>query len=327
MSDNRPSVYVEDGTAIYRASALGHQCLTQLVAARMGYAPTAPPAWLLSRYDEGTAMEPVIIERLRREYGWVVTDDGDDSQMELEIPVGSLAKIRLHPDGRATIPDQKVNEFVLEVKAFGDDYWEKFQKLGVAGFTGYAWQTALEMSATGLPCAFVVAYKPGRMEDKTLNPDEYWETEIAFQFLEEPLVPISEIKAKVIKAEMAARKGEIPTCDGKGFFPCAFPQLHVAEKEDGDYTVDALVDAAADYLDQCRKSKKVWEEKEKTAREHLVEVLAGRSEVSTRRYTVKVGVSERATFDRKTFAASYPELDKRYTKTTTVERVDVKAAE
>lgn len=327
MGDDRSSVYVEDGISIYRGSAIGHQCLTQLVAARLGYQASPPPAFLQSRYDEGTAMEPVIIERLRREHGWTVTNDGDDNQMELEVPVGDFAKIRLHPDGIATIPDAKVARFVLEVKAFGDDFFDKFSKHGVAGFGGYAWQTSLEMVATGLPCAFVVAHKPGRMEDKTLDPDEFWECELAFQFIEEPLVDLGTIKKKVVAAEMAARKALIPAC-GEKVFPCGYPHLCAGEeKRESEYAVDPVVDAAADYLDQCRKTKRHWEDKEKVAREHLLEVLDGRTEVSTKKFSVSVATSERVNFDRKAFAKEHPDLDKQFTKVTTVERVDVKAAE
>lgn len=326
MVDNRPSVYLEDGVAIYRASALGHQCPTQLVAARLGYSPAPVPAWLQTRYDEGTEAEPIIIERLRRELGWEVTGDGDDNQLELEIPVGASAKIRLHPDGLARIPDQKVSDFVLEVKAFGDDYWERFVREGVEGFPGYAVQTSLEMAATGRPCLFVVAHKPGRMEDKTLNPDEYWECEYTIRAIEKPLVAIGDIKKKVIAVEMAAKRGEIPKCAGVSF-PCAYPQLHEDETAGGedDVTPDPILDAAAAYLDECRRTKKAWEDNERAARERVMEVLAGRGEVRTERFEVRLGSSERATFDKKSFEASYPDLAKRFTKKAPVERLDVKA--
>ena len=324
VSDDRPCAYLEGDTSIYRCSSVGHACITALVAARTGLTPIPPPSWLQDRFDEGTDAEPIVLERLAMYDGWTLNAEGAQEEHHLEVM--SKVLIRMHLDGRG-VPAGTDREHVVEVKAFGKDYWEQFCSRGLKSFEGYAWQTSIQMYATGLPLAFVVVRKPDKSEDGTVDRAGFWDAEIKVEFVDEPIVPLGVIKKKVIKAEMLARKGELPMCVGDRF-PCDFPFLHEAKEREVDELgeVEALINAAADHLAQCRESKKHWEDKEKVARERLLEVLGGREKVVTKRFDVQVVKQTRTSVDGKLLEAEFPEVAEKVKRETVVESLRVKAA-
>lgn len=256
MGDDRGSVYEDhDGRYVFRASALGG-CMSSLVRHGMGMTPEPFPASMYDRFEEGNVAEPVMLGWLNSPSGgWKVwdendlevfvgqhngrmqylEDDGDGkAQAEFDIPVGSKGLIRVHPDGIGTCflltPEAKKNhpgletgvQAVLEAKAFGPDFYKKFKREGIDGFSYYKYQVSVEMAATGMPCVFIVGQKD---EDGIIKPDK-----IEWELITEPPIPLPKLKVRVMKAIAAIEAGEIPPCDQK-MYPCGFWRDHDTESE------------------------------------------------------------------------------------------------
>lgn len=232
MGDDRPNVYVEDGVVIYRASSLGN-CIRSLVASRLEMEPLPHPDFLLKAFDEGNRNEPVILAELANR-GYVLEHTGDGEQLETEIPIGDKIRIRCHPDGIGYANLDAGSRRVVEVKALARSTWDKFHSKGLDEFPYYKMQVSIEMHSTGLPCLFVVGLK---------NPDR---DNLCDQFvvtlIDKPPIPLNVIKAKVIKVESLAKKGELPSCDFNQY-PCQFVHLHEDEEAGtGEIGVDLEID-------------------------------------------------------------------------------------
>lgn len=244
MGDDRPNVYMEDdGTVIYRASAMGN-CIRSLVASRMGIEPMPHPDWLLEKFDQGNLNEPIILKMLENK-GWFIYPDGENGQMEVEIPVGTGVKIRGHLDGvgflnveTATTPGDwgpiKVDH-VVEAKAFGMDSYDRYMKQGIHAFPYYVDQATIYMTAMGMPMVFVVGVK---------DADGVVDRIGITRFIETP-GNIGRIKAKVAKVEALAKKGELPPCDYQQY-PCQYYLLH--EDTEADRVAEVGEDLEVDLL-------------------------------------------------------------------------------
>jgi hypothetical protein len=251
MGDDRPSVYDEGDRVIYRASSVGN-CIKSLVAARQGITPADHPDWLMEKFAEGNTAEPIIVDWIKQQGEWefqspheqesygglpeTVIPTAHDNQFLLEIPVGTQALLRCHLDGMAVCTGAKAGgktsygwyglmtgkRAVVEVKAFGQSYWEKFEKEGIGAFPYYSNQVTIQMAGTGLPCMFVAALKE-KGGDLARDSDGNLVTKVVF-FRETP-VPMGQIKARVLKVEAAYRRGELPDCDYNQY-PCQYFFLH-----------------------------------------------------------------------------------------------------
>lgn len=302
MSDERPGVYqdAETGLWVFRFSSMG-ACEKALVAYGLGYYASAPPDWMLEKYEEGSNAEATILRRFSEgagtEFTWhlAMYEEGftgpgqfevfghkmpwivgmHDGQFLAEIPVGTKAIIRGHPDAVAWTVERKDGKvpgqtwipvpgevglgdaMVVEAKAFGDSYWETFTKKGVEAFPYYDLQTRLESFATGLPVAFVVAHKNA---DGTVDNS----SEIVVQYID-PCTSISDVKIKVSRMVRMIEAEELPAeCDWK-MFPCPFWQeLHDDAPTDKDdlggieITVEKLdeLGALADLYEQYAAQEK-----------------------------------------------------------------------
>lgn len=238
MGDDRPTTYVDEATGlvIYRASGTGN-CIKGLVASRLGLTPEDHPDWLLDKFAEGVKAEPIILDRFAKETGWKLLDPHDpgsyanlgpmvsrnphDDQFLLEIPVGSKVIIRCHLDGIGYCYMDRSNgrmgqTRVVEVKAFGKTYWDKYLKQGIMAFPYYSAQLSIQMYGTGLPGIFVVAQK---------DADGELTGEWNIDYYDEPPVSMGSIKAKIAKVESHVARGALPDCDFNQY-PCQFYYLH-----------------------------------------------------------------------------------------------------
>lgn len=289
-SDNRSAVYQDDDTGlwVFRGSGLG-SCFSHLVRCGLGYTPSAPPASLLDRFQEGKVAEPVILKWLN-DYGGVRVEDDwwlddrytlVDGQVELEIPVGKSAIIRLHPDGIGTIykttPEDREqgmangSNVVLEAKAFGPDYYKKWKREGLEGFPFYKYQVSAEIAASGFPCVFIIGEKD---EQGVVYPDACKRFYIA-----EPPVPLAQLKLKVMRVLKAIELGDIPECDW-AMFPCGFWQEHNTDsgvwakiKGVDAATVDVEVDLLASLAEQYELGKEMekdGKDKKKSATKGII---------------------------------------------------------
>lgn len=314
MSDDRPNVYVENDVAIYRASSVGN-CVKGLVAARLGMEPGPHPDWLLEKFAQGNVNEPIILMMLEENHhvsmwtdleleaaGYVL----DDGQVLVELPVGSGVRIRGHLDG---IGDDGDVVYVVEAKAFGESFWDKYDKEGITGFPYYSAQLAIYMAATGLPGLFVIGRKD---TDGVVN-------EIRVTHFDEPPVNVGLVKAKVAKVERAAASGELPGCDVKQY-PCQWFHLGGECREGGDRgagleeSEDLELDLLASQYRQGKKLEKQGQDLYKPAGEGLMKLFEERGwvekgqGVKTKTYEAVMVVEERKGYEVKAGVRRYVKI-------------------
>jgi len=202
-------------------------------------------------FDTGKHLEPEILNWLQRpttipgggggvnllgEYDLDVLGYHElhDGQVELEIPVGTTAVVRCHPDGIGRVfavplgSELELRELVVvEAKALGKEFIAKFRREGIMAIPNYAWQLSVEMVGTGFPAAYVKAQKgeKGTEDENGHRPIIGFEPIHVYR---EPPYSLGKIKARVLQIEALAEREEIPECDYK-MFPCGFWQDHNTE--------------------------------------------------------------------------------------------------
>ena len=237
---------------IYRASSLGYS-LEQLVAPHLGYDAIPPPEWLQAKFDEGTALEPVVIDELRNR-GWFLQDE----QLEVEIEViPGVAKVIGHLDG--TGHPNSLPWGVIEVKTMAEKSWKDFEVNGWASnsslITKYKWQASAYMLATKKPHYMVAWNKVTK--------------EIYVEFREAPFYTISDIANKLQAAEDAINSGVIP--EGCTDYPCPYFYLHapIEAPEPAPADLDTLLDAWR----EANKRKRIYESEESSLRDMIKEYV------------------------------------------------------
>lgn len=326
MSDNRPNIYEDDGMWVYRASSLGN-CVKALVAARLGYEAFPHPDWLLKKFEEGNAAEPVLIDRFLsyhpgkwwmldpnnefayEDYPYVKHADVHDDQFTCQIPVGNTAVIRGHMDGIAT--NDNGDLYVVECKAFAASYWDKYMKQGIEAFPYYATQLSLYMHATGLPGMFVIGHKnaDGIMDDGC---------EVHVDMFLDPPLGLGSIKARVAKIERIATTGELPACD-QNQYPCQFVYLHDDDTEEEDVleVSDVDLDRFADLYEKAcemEKDAKRMKDEAKAGIQATFDLLGRKGKkVQTSDFVIQDYVSEREarTVEYKASTVRYPKISRR----------------
>lgn len=249
---------------IYRASSLGYS-LENLVAPHLGYDPIPPPEWLKKKFDEGTAIEPLALDKLRTD-GWDIQDSQPelnsvgDYQIEVELEViPGVAIVRGHLDALGKRSSSNNGIRVVEVKSMNADNWKRFfdygWKASVPLFEKYKWQASVYMLATGLPLMLVAWNKETE--------------EIARTNITEPFYGISDIARRIAKAEKYITDGVIP--EGCQEYPCAYFYLHGerVEPEKADGVLDGLL---ASWL-EVDKNEKAYKREKDTLRAAIVEYV------------------------------------------------------
>lgn len=265
------------GPRIYRASSIGYS-LEALVAPHLGFSPIPPPAWLQAKFDEGSTLEPLIIDFLKRD-GWAIQttqsmlNSVGDYQIEVHLNViPGVAKIVGHVDGfhYADAGNQVpgcAGSRVLEVKTMAKASWEKFRDKGWdAGgvIEKYKWQISAYMLATGMP-ATVVAWNKDKDISKTFTGDSDCIIVVSVQ---EPFYLISDFAARLAEVESCIADGEIP--EGCTDYPCAYFYLHAGTKEiePANPELDWLL---SQWLEADKKEKEYKKEKDLIREEILAQ--------------------------------------------------------
>ena len=225
MGDNRPSVYVEEDKVVYRASSVGG-CVRALVAS-INYDEVRKQEHqdLLDRSArEGDLHEGAIRDHFVSE-GWRIITE----QELVEIQVIPGVVIRGRTDGVLGRPDDPAyavwtDEVLFEAKSMSTKQFAKWSSGKFRDFTRYAYQiTAYMMANPGRD----VLYAVKRREDGIL--------EVLRIPHDQPPVPFSDIKKKVLAAEKARRKDDLPSCD-VNTWGCPF--FYLPEEDDGDSILD-----------------------------------------------------------------------------------------
>lgn len=261
----------------YTASAIG-SCTRALVYDRQGMSHEPTPEWLLDKFREGVENEQPILERLYRDKpGWKLYDKGEleargfefgvylpdrdvdySNQIRVRVPIGQRVIVQGHGDGvayRWLAGDERYGEGrVVEAKAFGPSYWDKFIRHGLAGFPYYQWQLTILMKGTGLPGLFVV----GRKDDDGVVQ------EIKIEEVDELPVRWVEVIGKVMRVEKFVADGVVPDCELPLMYPCPFFPYHdEVEGPDVDETKLFLLESLASEYDRHGKIAKEHNEKKR----------------------------------------------------------------
>lgn len=266
MGDNRPSVYAEGDNIIYRASALG-SCVKYLVASYLGYEDQRGQKMddLLDRSaNEGNLHEAAVIEKLRESEGLDVILQ----QEEINIQIIPKVFVRGHCEGILNYPD-KPNE-LLEIKSMSTKQFAKWQNHKFGAFDRYAWQISAYMQ--NFP-DYDVRYIVKRREDGFI-------TELSIP-ANQPPIPLSVIRKKVLTAERYRRKMELPPCDTTNQWGCPVWYLHDEEEDDKssepltEEMVAILGELAKEYreLKAIEDAGKVAEESRKKINPELLNML------------------------------------------------------
>lgn len=262
MSD-KPAARLEGSKVVYRASAVGG-CLRGLVASRLGYDPLPPDPGLETIFKEGHRHETLIIEDLEADGIKVDRFDERGDQLAIELPISERVVIEGHLDG---ITD---GGRVLECKALSQTSFEKWQRKGFGEFQTYADQITCYMAATGRSALYAV---------KNRNTGR-----VSTQLIDEPPSDIKEIKARVLKAEMYARRGELPPCDRKKGWGCAFRYLH--DNGDEGATFDEAIESLARAYREAAVREKEAAGMKAEAKERLMQQLGDTEKAESSSYRV-----------------------------------------
>jgi len=214
--DNRPAVYLEGNTAIYRASAIGH-CTRMLWAARSGMDARPIPPPIRKAMDEGTELEPIILEKLYTDHDFTFGYQGQQFQIELDL--GTFNGIRVVVRGKVDeignpASKPQYGPLTIDVKAFGQRLVDEYHAKGILGIEHYAWQ----QSAYGHGYGKEYFYMPIYNKDTGLI--EPWS-------LEPIRVPIGfeQIRERIMAVEEHIANGTMPD-DCPAEFGCQYPYLH-----------------------------------------------------------------------------------------------------
>jgi len=239
--DDRPNVYWDKTSPepnvdclIIRASAIGHSCLYELIAAGQGFIATAFPDMILAAFDAGVEGEPVVIQMLR-DLGWEFDESG--FQEEGHLVVGPQTYIRFHPDGRA-VPKTKEELHVVEVKVFSEAVFRQARSHGVAStFAEYAWQLSSMMITNNMPGVWVYAQKD---KDGVVRPD----APLGMEFVSKPPVPYVDLIAKAAAIRTGVEGKDLDMsprpCDDPNHWPCRYLYLRPEPEEEVIEAIPAI---------------------------------------------------------------------------------------
>lgn len=288
-ADERPRAYVEQGIPVYRASAVGG-CLRALTAARMGFEPVDLPEVVEDAAAFGRAMERYVIEAIPSWDRNVITVS--DQQEEVLLHVGPVL-IRGHVDGVAVLqftPRGQFQRRIVEVKVLGSSTFEKLAWNGVEAFRSYAYQISAYMHGMHLPALYVVVNRD------TVRHVDPMEAEYKIFYIDEPPVPLSDIRQRVLTAELHARGGELPSCDVESSFMCPFRYLC----QDHDTTPEIRSFAVSEYARQYKEIDakiKSLEAEKRMVQEKLRELVPVGQKAESRGWKVTHSESRRVSYD------------------------------
>ena len=168
--------------------------------------PEPFPSWLLQRFAEGVAGEPVVLDTLRRR-GWQIRSE----QHTVQLRIGSGLMVRGHIDAVGDPPGTRHEqaERLVEVKCVSPGYAEEIER---ALPPLYHWQMAVYGRVMGLPVTLVLGVK-----------DEDGEVQVVKE-MPVDVAGVVAVKLRVMEIERHIAAGTWPECSYRQF-PCPFPEL------------------------------------------------------------------------------------------------------
>lgn len=250
MSDRAQAYYDDDGAIAIRASAIG-KCSRSLWASLEDIEPIVPSDRIESIFSEGHLHEQAVRELLESEGAEIE----DQEQVTLWIIPGKL-KITGHVDGNITNWNQ-----VWECKALGKEGFKRWRNVGFDAYPEYPWQISVYMLALDKPALYTVKCRDDGQLDRMV--------------IQEPPIPIKEIRAKAIGVYTAHKNGVMPECDPERWM-CSFYFLHDEAKENETFELDdPYYESAASRLADVREQIKFLQGVEKELKEDLNSLAQG----------------------------------------------------
>lgn len=268
--DDRPAVYQrEDGTWVYRASAIGKMCERALYLLRTGQTPSPPPEVLQRAFLTSANNEELAIA-LFEDKNYV---EVEQRQRRVDVEVGDGVVISGSIDG---VGYQSIMDRwgLVEVKCLGPDYWKRrgSELLGELG-----WDAQIECYLRGLRdevsgCWVVFGQK---IDDVVENTVYIWVTRKPRLW--------AQIRSKVARVEAAARDGVMPDCPDEQF-GCPFFHLHEGGGEVKEVLEDPAIAKLAHRRAEINRQQKALDD-EKQAIGRLLEKELKRLGVESARVT------------------------------------------
>ena len=214
-----PIVQVWPDRIVYRASAVGG-CPRSLLAARTGMTPQPITDKFKGYFQRGHDAEDMVIAILKQN-GWETVNH----QCEVHIDLGPIAELKpvwilghLDFDSNNGTEDRWIT---TEVKRFGKQYVQKFQKEDIYGFPTY--------------CAQISTYLHARTERQwrfiiyqgTFDGAEDSFARLIIRDYEEPPYTRDQLREIVSNIELLVPKGTTPVgvpCTNN--YPCPYIYLH-----------------------------------------------------------------------------------------------------
>lgn len=282
MPDNRPAVYTEGDTVFYRASALGG-CLRALFAARSNMERMPIPSVIQAGMDEGTNLEPTILDLLRDRHGWYLTDrhpsTPPDGQYVVTLTVSDNIIVRGALDGVGRPPGEPASFGPIDVKAFTPEQCSLFHNKGFDAFPRYAWQQSV----------YAYGYIHSHLD---LTPIFYmpifnkgtWQIEPWSLVPYKPMFTLADIARRIATVEQYFARAELPpNCPQD--YACQYPYLHDGPSKTA--IPDNLTLIAQGRIKLSNKIK-VFEEARKTLDEALKSTLDSSLTYTIDGYTVSI---------------------------------------
>lgn len=270
MGDDRPVAYEENNQIIYRASGVG-MCSNLLYYARVNEYAAPTPDWLQLAYDQGNEGEDVVVRLLENDGRKI-----DLRQHEINLALFRVDEIRNvfirgHIDGvDVTTPGKP---FLIEIKCFAPSYLEKFHSQGLRGFPTYLQQVSIYATCLGLEEATLVI----GVKDEDGKVIGYETHDVS-----KDLVPVpGDLRDKLMRIEMAVKKGEVPGDCDVATYPCPYYWKHPEEEGEENPELDVLAET---YNDLTEHIKALQSEKD-DLRDKIMEAV-GEGETKTKMWKV-----------------------------------------
>ncbi len=240
--DHRPNVYQDGSRLVFRASSLGH-CDKSLIAAGLGEEGSEPPASIRGKWDESQGLEAEVIRQglewahevlgmkakllqpnIRADAAGLGNLKPMGGQWGFDLTLPSDVAIRGHLDGAALVYESKegwspgAKRFVIEAKAYGDDYWDAYRNNPDSPKFVDNWvQWDLYRYMSGLPGLYIVGHKQkGKIIDVSCKWHEYPVNEQR----------ITDLAMRAMALTKQIRAGELPETCSRTMWPCPFWWMH-----------------------------------------------------------------------------------------------------
>jgi len=244
--DDRPPVYqTDDGTWVYRASAVGKLCDRALWLARTGVPHSPPPANLQTAFVQSANGEAVAIAMAEDKYDIQVYGTQDTMSIDVQAGVQIRGSIDGHLKG-----DETWLEGLLEVKCIRSEDWAKRGR-GIDLYPGWREQVNLYMKGLGYKHGVLVM---GRKGDGGVVED------IAYTNYEYDPRVYAVVRNKILRVEQAVADGVNILCDDEKW-GCPFWQLHEGTQQDLEEIHDQQADTISAQIIRAQGNKKEAERK------------------------------------------------------------------